>query len=82
MLDCHTLIGTKLLAALLQSKHGKAESGTRASYGHGRPDVRSILKNVQANFSHVPDIHVIAAGEQKLLKTAFDLLFDGIYVSQ
>lgn len=38
------------------------EAGTRTSYNQGRPDIRSILKNVQADYSHLSEIHVIAAG--------------------
>lgn len=40
----------------------KLEAGGHHGATPGRPDIRSILKQVQSEFSHIQEIHVHAAG--------------------
>lgn len=47
----------------MQPDVGKAEAGGQAPYSYGRPNVRSILKNIQNNYSDASEIHVCAAGQ-------------------
>lgn len=47
----------------MQADHSKTEAASRAAIRGGRPNIRSILKNVQANHPDVSEIHVCAAGK-------------------